>query len=98
VFQFLNVARASGALSFSGGVQDSVGKRIFSVKLCGISVPLWWSFSLAIFSPQRESLKTRRAGGESLKDVAAGLELLDLPRSKRQVQLRNRGSSLKSRS
>jgi hypothetical protein len=43
-------------------------------------------------------LKTRRAGGESLKDVAAGLELVDLPRSKWEMQLRSRGSSLKSRS
>lgn len=43
-------------------------------------------------------LKTRRAGGESLKDVAVGLESLDLPRSKWQMQLRSRGSSLKSRS
>jgi serine/threonine protein kinase len=42
-------------------------------------------------------LKTRRAGGESLKDVAAGLEMFDLPDSKWQKQMKSRGSSLKSR-
>ncbi|HYW71859.1 MAG TPA: serine/threonine-protein kinase, partial [Pyrinomonadaceae bacterium] len=43
-------------------------------------------------------LKTRRAGGESLKDVAAGLEMFDLPNSKWQKQMKSRSSSLKSRS
>ncbi|HZJ42903.1 MAG TPA: hypothetical protein VFD63_03980 [Pyrinomonadaceae bacterium] len=38
-------------------------------------------------------LKTRRAGGESLKDASDQFEALDIPRSKWQVRLRTRSST-----
>ena len=41
-------------------------------------------------------LKTRRAGGESLKDASDQFEALDIPRSKWQVRLRTRSSSAQS--
>ncbi len=42
-------------------------------------------------------LKTRQAGGESLKDTSEQFEALDMPRSKWQVRMRSRTTSMTSR-
>jgi len=74
----------------------------FKIALLGYApftlIALMYRFSDVFIDPQRSSrtlasllyLKTRKAGGESLRDASDQFEALDIPRSKWQARMKSR--------